>query len=215
MHFAKKLALLCAMALAAMALGASTASAQTEEPVEIWEEDGSHCEPCHIHVTGESELHPVIGNPISQCEDEFEAEVWEDEFDENRDPEIEEIHQGHIYDYDNHDESATQPCTRQMCNGVMEPADEIEWPITNMGETTTNAGHMTVRFCLDTKANPGAAGAHCTVEIDVTEEVSPTHHYVFRAVNDPCFGGLVRLNGEWETEELPEEHGAIEIIHQP
>jgi hypothetical protein len=201
MRIARKVVLLCAAALVATALGASAASAQ-EEPVEFWKESGTHCEPCYIHIIGESEFHSIIG-AISECQDEFEVEVWED-------PDEETGQQGHVYNYTNSDESPVQPCTRQMCNGVGEPATETEWPFGDVVELGPNEGHLFIEVCLDTKANPNAMGAHCLFEIDFEEHFG--HHTEF-STNSSCIGGAIQFIGEWESELVPSEHDAFEIVH--
>jgi hypothetical protein len=65
------------MALAAVALSATTASADT--PVEVHDETGTHCDPCEIHLTSESRIEssssPVI--ITSRCEDEWEFQIEE------------------------------------------------------------------------------------------------------------------------------------------
>jgi hypothetical protein len=222
MRLARKLVLLCAMALAAMALGASTASAQ-ETPVEIWQEDGSHCEPCELHVVGSSTLAvhipvPPFEQTISACNDEFEAELWEDEFDEGGGET--RLHQGHVIDYDN---NAGGACTRVNCDGLQQ-GEEPEWETYDWGETGPNEGHFRVRFCL--QPNPTGQGAHCDVEVHF-EEVNVNHHqYMITASDTPadsneCIVGAneLEVDGEWFTEEeetepgVPHEHDEIEIVH--
>jgi hypothetical protein len=207
MRIARKLVLLCAMALAAMALAASTASAQEEE-VRITSEVGAHCDPCIVHAVGEADLE-FFGIPVSTCEDEFEAELYENP--EIHLPDQEPGEQGHVIDYDNNAATSTQ-CTRINCNGVGEAAAESEWEMDELGETGPNEGHFHVDFCLDNKNNPNGTGVHCpSAEIHIEEEESENHHYIVSA-DHVCPSG-VHVIGEWNTEVDPTEHEEIEIVH--
>jgi hypothetical protein len=160
---------------------------------------------CRIHIEGTSVLQQHIFGSESQasaCTDEFDAEMQSNG-------------SGLITEYTNVNVPA---CTRIMCNGIGEAVSEARWPITNPGEyaTVTNNGHITVRFCLDTRPDPNSAGTHCTVEIQIDEHAN--HRYGF-AVNDwrcPIFFGVsAELTGSWESEGVtdPNENN-IEIIHQ-
>jgi hypothetical protein len=208
MRLARKLVLLVAMALAAMALTAGAANAQ-EEPVEVTDEV-THCSlntaNCAVHVEGTSSLQLVLfgvnQGVISACTDEFVAQLGENGA-------------GNITSYTNN-AGPSSPCTRIKCNEVGE-----DWPITNTGEYTgaqADEGHLTVRFCLDAADNPGGAGTHCNAEIQV--ENHGNHKYGFRANNVHCvlIPGVaeVYLNGTWESEATPdpaEGQTDIEIIH--
>jgi hypothetical protein len=200
MRFARKLVLLAVMALAALALSASTAMAQ--EDVEIQTEPGGdHCsEPCQIHVTSvtPSSLGAFVGETqvqvISSCTDEFLATLDEDG-------------EGFIHTYENNKgQIGGEACTRQNCDDAGD--DESEWD-THLSEAA-GAGNANVRFCLETA--PGAANVHCTANIAITEDVSVTHRYVFNAVNEHCGfvspGVEVRLNGQWATENT-----SWELVH--
>jgi hypothetical protein len=204
MRLARKLVLLVAMALAAMAFTAGAANAQ-EEPVEVTDEI-SHCSlntaDCAVHVEGSSSLRlflfGVDQGIISACTDEFVAQLRENGA-------------GNITSYYNN-ASFNGPCTRIKCNDAGE-----NWPITNTGEYTgaqADEGHLTVRFCLDSFTDPDAVGTHCNAEIQV--ENHGNHEYGFRANNIPCVvvpGVEVRLNGTWETEADPGFGFNIEILH--
>jgi hypothetical protein len=188
MQILRKAVLFCAMVIAAIALTASPAAAQ-EVPVEIIDEpSGEHCNPCIGHAVGSSALF-VFGIPISSCQDEFEAEVYEDG-------------SGHIYSYENNYPNAG--CLRINCSG-----DEGEWPVTAVGETGPNEGHSTVRFCLTTGG--GGVGNHCTLEIYGFEQ--SLHDGVVTA--DPavtCSDLMgVSIDGQWTPEF--ENHGSGEVIH--
>ena len=217
MRLARKLFLLAAMAITALALTAGTASAQ-EQSVEVENEaTGVHCSVaaanCDHHVVSVTPsvlTQHVFGSEsqASSCTDEFVATLGENG-------------NGAINTYTN-DHVTNQACTRIKCNGVGEPAAEASWPVTATGETITNpetndTGHLTVRFCLDTEDNPGGGGTHCNVEIDVSEEAN--HTYEFRAVDEPCPIAppfiSAELDGHWISEGTPGTgQEDIEIVHQ-
>jgi hypothetical protein len=185
MRIARKLALLCIMALAAMALAASTASA-APGPVEVdLESSNAHCTlaTCAAEAHGESRL-SLFGFTVSTCDDEFVAR-----FNENG--------TGHITTQTLINHPVDGACTRVACNGVGEALAEREWPITNTAETGPNVGTMNVRFCLDTASSPNNAGVHCTLPVNVAE-VSGTHMYQL-AADFTCPNG-VRVQGDWECE---------------
>jgi hypothetical protein len=206
MLIARKFVLLCAMALAALALGATSASAQ-ETGVEVIEElSGDPCSvaaPCRVHAEGTSELHEHVGGvpvEVSACDDEFEANVFGDG--------------SGVIDVYNNNASTSVRCLRRKCNGVGEPVSEATWPIYDAGETGPNVGHMWVDFCIDTVAAPNGAGAHCTVEVQVEEDPLDDHHYIFSVDSWTCPTLNLELTGEWETENPPTSpHEGIEIVH--
>jgi hypothetical protein len=214
MRPASRMFILVVLALTAMVMTAGAASAQ-EEAVSVLNEDtGVACNNstgnCEHHVVGSSVLTQHIFGSESQasaCNDEFVATLGPTGI-------------GSINLYTNNAPNA--PCTRINCNGTGEPAAESSWPVTNTGEYTnpgvTIDGHLTVRFCLDTASNPGGAGTHCTVEINVDEH-STNHIYGFSAVNKHCpiFPGIeAELDGSWESETLKSgSEDDIEIVHTP
>jgi len=211
MRLARKLVLVTAMALTAMAMFAGAASAQEQSVTVVNEPSGVPCSGagagnnCEVHVQGSSVLQQHIFGSESQasaCTDEFVAEMQSNG-------------SGVITQYTNVNVPA---CTRVMCNGVGEAAGENRWPITSAGEYAeiANNGHMTVRFCLDTRTDPNGGGTHCTVEIQIDEHAN--HRYGF-AVSDwrcPIFFGVnAELTGSWESEAVAEPgRDNIEIIHQ-
>jgi hypothetical protein len=196
-----KLLALCVAILTAGALTTPAAFAQ-ETGVEIWQEDGGHCEPCIFHAVGESDLE-FFGIPITTCEDEFEAEVHEDPNGTGE--------QGHVIDYDNNAATSNQ-CWRINCTGVGEAPAESEWELDEFGETGPNEGHFHMDFCLDNKNNPGGAGVHCpSAEIHLEESQEDSHHYIISA-DYVCPSG-VHWIGQWDTEEGTVEHEEIEIVH--
>jgi hypothetical protein len=193
MRIARKLALLCIMALAAMALAASTASA-APGPVEVDTESGDvHCTitTCSAEVHGESRL-SLFGFTVSTCDEEFFARFVENGAGQA-------ISQALI----NHPVDGA--CTRVPCNGVGEPLAEREWPISDMRETAPNEGSLSLRFCWDAASNPNATGVHCTVPIHFLEVIG--HNYAFRA-NFTCPNGVL-VQGNWFNEVGP----AVEVEH--
>ncbi len=212
MRLARKLVLIAAMALAAMAMTAGTASAQ-EEPVNVFNEgNGVACSTvagnCDLHVSGSSVLTQHVFGSESQasaCNDEFVARLGPNG-------------NGSIPTYTNN--APVAPCTRIKCNGVGEPVAEATWPVTGTGEYTTAGqnidGHLSVRFCLDLASNPNGTGVHCTVEIDV--DATSTHRYRFTAMNEHCPLGIpgveAELDGVWDSEtSLDPGQEQIEIVH--
>lgn len=208
MRPARKLFLLFAMALAAMALTAGTANAQ-EEAVEVTNEV-EHCDlgaaNCEHHFVGSHSLalyfNDMFVQLISACNDEFLATLNEDG-------------SGFIYggDYEN-DAPTSQTCTRIQCNDT----GEEDWPITNPGEYTgsqTEEGHFDMRICLDLESDPGGPGTHCDWELQIHNHGN--HKYGFEAddVRCPLGAGIeVGIDGEWESEaSLDEDETDIEIIH--
>jgi len=192
MRLARKLFLLLAAAIAALAMSATTASATG--PVEVDIEGGAHCAPCFIEVHGESQITNATGTPLSTCEDTFHAEIYEDGF-------------GHVTELINAPH-ATLPCTTIKCTGVGEPPEEAEWPF-RIEETGLNQELLEIRFCLDVAPNPGATGLHCDLDAAVTaNEVNEPHHYNVSVLNWPCAGGARLVTGNWEIEGRP-----IEIEH--
>jgi hypothetical protein len=189
MRPAPRLALLAITALAALLLSAATASADV--PVEVHDESGNHCDPCEVHVVGESLFH-VTGVPsfvVTQCEDEFVAELYEDGT-------------GHITDLTNVGHNS-QPCVTAQCNGVGESESEIEWEF-DLEEVAPNETELSTVLCLDSRADPDAAGNHCAV--DILLEETDTHTYELQA-SQPCPSGLT-FEGTWTIEGSP-----IEIEH--
>ncbi len=214
MRLARKLVLTAAMALAAMAMTAGTASAQ-EEPVNVFNEpSGTPCSTitgnCDLHVSGSSVLTQHVFGSESQasaCNDEFVARLGP-------------AGTGSIPIYTNN--APVAPCTRIKCDGLGEDPAETVWPVSNTGEYTTAGqnldGHLTVRFCLDLASNPNGTGVHCTVEIDV--DATANHRYRFTAVNEHCPLGIpgveAELDGTWNSEATPDSgQEQIEIVHTP
>ena len=206
MRIARKLTLLLAMAIAAMAFAAANASAL--EPVTVVHEGGptpgADCDPCTIHVVGESSLRAVHMVPISNCQDEFIADINADG-------------SGEVTRWIGVDHPVDGPCTREQCEGDPDPETFAHWPFT-MEEVGLNEVQLNATFCLTGRGTDHSIESGCTVPVHVTEEVSQNHHYFFDLFHECTINGTaIEVAGNWETEELhnPDEEGEVEIVHAP
>jgi hypothetical protein len=212
MRITRKLLLLCATAIAAMALAAPNASAEPG-PIHFINEDTLEpCEAvlnnCNVHIESESPTTLVrvingVEQPITQCTDEFHARLAED-------PLGSFIHEQQLT-------GAPGVCNLAPC--TTEP--EREWPIPSGAETAPNEGGMRLEFCII-----GASGdVHCEINTHVIEETSPpapAHQYEFRANGVPtgshCTiapGVEIEVFSHWIIENDPlEDFDDIEIIHE-
>jgi hypothetical protein len=113
MRIVRKVALLCLVAIAAMAFATSTAFAVEVVTVHN-EETGAACNPCEPHVVGETRFDAFHTVAISSCKDEFRASINDN-------------NTGHIIHNSTGTDSASPGCTREQCttNGVKDP-----WPST-------------------------------------------------------------------------------------
>ena len=161
-------------------------------PVEVHDESGAHCNPCPISLDGESQITNTAGTPVSTCEDELSAEIYEDG-------------SGHVTEYHNDDNHDGLPCTVQNCNGVGEPPAESEWPL-QAEEAGPSEEALELRLCLDTKVDPNATGVHCDIEADISN--LGNHHYEISLVNELCHNATRLVNATWEIQSSP-----IEIEH--
>ena len=180
MRLAHKLLLLSTTVLAAVALNATTASATG--PVEVHDELGNHCNPCAIQIQGESRIIQPNGSTASSCEDTLHAELYEDG-------------RGHVTELFNQ-AHAGGACFAQMCNGVGEPATEVEWPF-QIEESSPGGEAMELRLCIDHKGGPNYPGDHCDVDADLVDQ--GTQRYRF-TLNQPCPGGFT-VTANWEIED--------------
>jgi hypothetical protein len=217
MRLARKLFILAAMTMAAMALTAGSASA-----VEVSNEaNGVHCTAvtidehhavsggCRVEATSE------VGQPtqvqafngmtfvtISTCADHFEAAIGEDGT-------------GYLYQAVT-SQSGTAPCTRTQCDeshlAEHHPHALIPWPL-----TVESTSSMEITFCLrDVNAEEGTAGTTCHTNVDITDDGD--HQYEFRATGAPgsgsCenLGGGARVIGHWNVTPTV-SHPAIEIAN--
>lgn len=179
MRIARRLVLLSATVMAIMALGASSAAANSG--IAMSEEGGDNCNPCVLLLYGESELR-AITVLVSRCEDTFE--VWLN-------------HNGTgsmLYTNEPHHFSVGPGCTRRPCNGTGEPAVEHPFPILGTEEIAEDVAEMSIRLCLDSASNPNGTGQHCTADVFVDDLGS--HDYRL-TTHQTCFGGLAELRGTW------------------
>jgi hypothetical protein len=184
MSIARKVLLAALMALAAMAFAASTASAQ-EIPVEFETENGGNCNPCIVHIEGESHARDLIspGQPlVSKCHDELNARLYH-----GGTGEIERVGINHAV--------VGPGCTTVNC-----ASPERHWPVSAAGERADATLHVTLRFCF--------SGFHCNGEVNLIETAS--HNYQL-AMAQICFNGARRVEGNWATEGEPN----FEIDHTP
>lgn len=206
MCIARKVILICTMAIAAMGLAANSASAQ-ETAVEIDKLDGTDCTLaiCKFRAVGESHLTRTSdGVIVSRCRDTFEGAF---------------IHKegagrfiGHIYDW----VPATHETPGVACNvnPCLMPS-EREWRMTNAGETNPNVAHVTMRLCMRVPGDPN--DRHCNLEINITEIV--THTYLLATHVPPappptCISGARKVEGGW-TQVVDGAHPPIEVDHTP
>jgi len=186
MRIRRKTLLTAALALTAMALTANNATAQ-ETAVEFETRTGLPCTPCVIHLTGESHFSsPGTGMLFSRCSDDFTARIYHGG-------------SGEIEATSMQPESVGT-CEVEDC--VNNPA-EAHWPVSALGETSTDAVHATVRFCWRSIGTD----FHCNVELDITELA--LHDYTFSTVSI-CLAGARRFEAVWETES-----DNFEIDHTP
>jgi len=196
MRIARKLALLLTMAIAAMALAATTASA--DEAITVANEPGSACDPtCTIHVAGESSLAAFHVITVSACTDEFTGTI-----DANGNGEV-DTWDG-VFDVD-------PGCTREQCR--VQPGNTVRehWPFTSE-EIADQTVELNVEFCLSlTTDMSDAAKTRCDVPAIVTE--SSNHDYEI-GLSHECLVGPpgsqipVEVHGDWHV-----EGGDFEFVH--
>jgi hypothetical protein len=195
MRIARTLLLAALTAIAALAFAATNASAQVHVEEEVSGSEMAPCNPCEIHAESfETEtvlFHKQLGQPVSQCHDEFEGEVYEDG-------------EGHV----RLTEFEGELCAVTPCDG-----DEAEWPI----QVTENGGleGISATFCIRLF---GGDEAHCELNVDVADE--GTHHWVISSPGRECQTGSqhpvappILVFGAWELEAEDEPHVNIEIAH--
>jgi hypothetical protein len=185
MHIACKVLLATPMVVAAIAFAAGTASAQ-ETPVEFETEAGAPCNPCVVHIEGESHIRNLFqpGQPIvSRCHDDLNARLYH-----NGSGEIEWLGLHH---------DDTFSCIVTNCSST---PFEDHWPIVLADEQADGSAHMTWRFCF--------TNLHCNGGVHVTEPTSHSYHFSMQQL---CFGGAYVVEGEWTSEG----HQNFEIDHTP
>jgi len=193
----RKIVLLVAMALSAMALAATTASAQETEVEIIDEPTGVPCNPCVVHIRGESRILAVPpGIVVSTCTDEFNARLYH-----GGTGEIE-------WDGEPH---PSPGCNTTNCLG--NPGFNPHWNVNRIGELGNGVEHTNVNFCL----RAGANEIPCTGEVLIQEHLPVgSHDYEFRTRPEgiPCAAGTRVIHGMWETEhEGGTSDQEVELIH--
>jgi hypothetical protein len=201
MRIARKLALLCLVALAAMAFAAATPYANEALTVTN-EEAGAACNTCIMHVVGESRLDAFHVVAVSNCRDEFRVAI-------NGAGIGSTIHNSTGTD------SASPGCTREQCEtgGIKNP-----WIFTSE-EIAQDVAEMNVGFCLSPVGDMASRDGCTNLPVDVTEEgVTDDHRYMFDVNRECTIGGIpVEIEGHWDAEAThnPAEENEIEIVHQP
>jgi hypothetical protein len=202
MRIARKLALLCLVAIAAMAFAASTASADEAITVSN-EETGAACNPCVLHVVGESRLDAFHVVAVSSCRDEFKATILNNGT-------------GSIFHDGTGTDSASPGCTREQCEN--DDGTEEPWNFRSE-EIGPNTVELNVAFCLS-PVDMSAKGHCANLIIPVTEEgTAPEDHRYMFDVNTECTisGTPVEIEGHWDAETVhtPANENEVEFVHQP
>jgi hypothetical protein len=176
MRAIRNLALLTTVALAAVALAATSASAEVEISEEL---SGEHCNPCVLHIVStqsvQLDIH-IFGIEFtdSVCNQEYDAVVFED---------------------------ATGSLTNQSLTGAgcnREPCPSTPWPVVGR-EDGPGAEYAEVTFCV--RPVGGGDPINCTIDVSVEDEGS--HIAAFHAAGAPCHGvgeSPGEISGEWITE---------------
>lgn len=125
MNHLRKLILVAASLVIALAVTASAASAQ-ETSIAVKTEAGGSCNPCVGHVAGEASVF-AGATEISRCH--IEATV-------------------RIYTSSGEAELSGSADGGPGCNTVNCSSPENHWPVSALGERSANVIHGTNRFCL-------------------------------------------------------------------
>jgi hypothetical protein len=219
MRLARKLFLLAAMAIAAMALTAPSAFAQNVEVED--EATDLHCPQvtlsanghdvtggCEIHAISEDNAvlrqHTVTGEvAISSCQNEFVGHVNENGLGYIASQELSPV---------------GPPCGLTPCDEVGSAPpnahEDLPWPL-GLFELGGGVEVLTTTFCVRNVSLPeGSQGTPCSVVVNTT---TVGHAYEFSANEAACteFGGALTLTGHWVTEGNNEEGESFEevIIH--
>jgi hypothetical protein len=220
MRLARKLFLLAAMAITALALTATAANAQ----VEVLEEDGGHCPPvvvdvhlvsggCDIEYRSEAHI-PLVayvsGNPVivSNCRVHLSARVGE-------------TGAGYVNAalFSNEDPPTNPPCTRAPCDelGRFGFSEMIPWPL-HIEENAAGQESIEAEFCLRTIASgEGGAQTRCQVHLPFRQVV--THDHEIGGVNSEYFCEVAPIPTSIRNVHLINEVPAalstedIEVIH--
>ena len=216
MRLARKLFLLAAMAIAALAMTASTASAQI---VELSEEGGDHCPAvvknvhdvtggCHIEFESENEV-PLVANvpgvgvvTLSNCEVHIEARVGED----GEGWVTQALLTGHP--------APSVPCTRTPCDEAAPSHVELPWEI-HIEEDGPGLDFADVRFCLRPVANDeGVGNSFCTVHLPISDNGNHDYEIGHTPSEDFCeLSAPVPISIESAHFLYEEGSDKIEILH--
>jgi len=196
MTIARKIMLLVAIALSVTALTATTVSAQ-ETDVEVVDEVTSEsCNPCLVHIRGESRILAVPpGVVVSMCIDEFNTRLYH-----GGTGEIEWDGEAHV----------APGCNTTNCLGS--PGFNPHWVLNNIGELGNGVEHTHFNFCL----RAGANEITCVWEVLIQEHLpARSHEYEFRTRPEgaPCVGGTRVFHGMWETEIAGVDDDKVELVH--
>jgi hypothetical protein len=200
MQTVRKLLLLLAAAIATIALGASSAAAQTPTLEVVKESDGTHCPAvtdvltggCPVELSGEVALISHFGGieiSVSDCVVNLEARFDEDG-------------EGYVYSA-SYAQDATHVCTQSPCG--------IPWRI-HMDEFAAELEKMTFEICW--LPNGGGANSRCLVQPPINDS---TNHAYDVSFNDVA--GIIHLGGACELTSgrfyfiFNTAHPAIEILH--
>jgi hypothetical protein len=192
MRIARKIMLLIAMALAAMAFTATTTSAQETEVEVIDEDTGNPCDPCSIHLEGESHIRAMpSGVIVLRCHDEYSFDIYHDG-------------SGEI-------EWVGGPHGAPGCNILNCTVSNPHWTVSRLGERATGGEHLYLNFCF--RVGPSGPELVCEHEVNVAEQApADSHHYELTAPPIVCAGGARIIEGMWETENDGNQND-MEIIH--
>ncbi len=206
MRLAIRLLVLVATALAVVAIGSPSASAQGEVSAET---TSDHCSAvtlsaghtvaggCRIRVVSESELilQAFVGGfgwlTISTCEAQVEAALGEDGA-------------GYVYDAVLTPHQGP-PCTRRPCDETT--GAQLPWPL------LVTAGSLEITYCLRTVFDPpGAAGTWCHMEVPLATDGHQVELTTTGASGSGAcenLGGSVRIIGHGNV--VPDvSHPAVE-----
>jgi len=195
MSTARQIMLLVIIALSTTALTASTASAQETDVEVVNEVTGTFCNPCAVHIRGESRITAVPpGVTVSTCLDEFNSRLYHGGVGE-----IEWDNEAHV----------APGCVTTNCQDLV----NRHWSVGNIGELGNGVEHTNVTFCL----RAGSSEVICTGEVLIQEHIpARSHDYEFRtpAAGIPCAGGTRIVHGMWETElEGGTGDQKVELVH--
>jgi hypothetical protein len=198
-----------AAAVAALALSAAGASAQSVEVYGEEPTENHHCGTVSIvghapsggcavtaHTTTNAVLiaHGAMWEMVaSSCSNEFDVSIGES---------------GSGYMFNQVLTPTGAPCSIRPCDEAS--GERSAWPLVAFepGASSDEYEVFNVTFCvLPLSAAPGSPGIVCNANLELEE--SDDHAYELTANASPCFntGGSIELTGSWSVEE------PIEIVH--